>query len=67
MCNRHIDATWRQSDARTCIDLDRKPTNVQAFIVSNLVAPTWPITLANLMLIIQVIGCYQARCSGRII
>jgi len=33
----------------------------QAFIVSNLVAPTWPITVANLMLIIQVIGCYQAR------
>ncbi len=29
--------------------------------MSNLVAPTWPITVANLMLIIQVIGCYQAR------
>ena len=27
--------------------------------MNNLVAPTWPITLANLMLIIQVIGCYQ--------
>ena len=34
---------------------------LQAFIVSNLVAPTWPITLANIMLIIQVLGCYQVR------
>ena len=39
----------------------------QAFIVSNLVAPTWPITVANLMLIIQVIGCYQVRAYDRII
>ena len=37
---------------------------VQPFILANLTSPTWVITFANLLLIVQVVGCYQVSSTG---
>lgn len=34
----------------------------QAFILANFVSPSWVITFANVLLIVQVVGCYQIYC-----
>lgn len=36
---------------------------VQPFILANLTSPSWVITFANALLIVQVVGCYQVSAE----
>ena len=38
---------------------------VQPFILASLTGPSWAITFANVLLIVQVVGCYQVWASPK--
>lgn len=36
-------------------------SNVEAFILASLTNPTWPIVMAHIFSVIQIVGCYQVK------